>query len=99
MDSTLILAALDRIREEQFHQAGLMRTVMSRQASIIDQLKVRHTSPDSSQPQNWKKLLVPIARSAAQAGAQWAAGILAISYTLKGGDLLTALETLAKLFG
>lgn len=61
---------------------------------LISDRRSQQAQPQSATSKAWKVLL----SQAAQSAGQWIGGILAMAYVMKGGDALTALQTLAKLF-
>jgi len=80
---------LDRLREAQLRQEMLIRELLR---IVRTQAKTNTAPSESLLPQKWTIFLKPIATSA----GQWAGGILAMAYVMKGGDLITGLSTLAK---
>ena len=100
MDTTTqqVIIMLDRLREYQMRNSAALHEVIEK-LDRIQRTLARHPphKPQENAVLPLPKLLLYL-RPLLQSGAQWAAGILAMSYVLKGGDLVTAVETLAKLF-
>jgi hypothetical protein len=92
---------LDRLRETQarhgemlFRQGEMIAELIRMQRSALRR-STPSTEASASTPLNkWTLFLKPVATSA----GQWAGGVLAMAYVMKGGDLLTAFQTLLKLF-
>jgi hypothetical protein len=80
-----LLARLDAIRETQLAHGQLIQAIAAGMA------RPRAASiPPTPSRESWMKI-------AAGAG-QWAGGVLALAYLLRGGDLATAMALLQKLF-
>lgn len=83
-DALIILStALDRMRETQL-----------RHGLILAKIEV-HLSGNSTRSKMWPILLQQIAAN----GGKWAAGLLAMAYVAKGGDIMTGLQTLLRFYG
>lgn len=83
---THLYLMVDRIREAQLAHTAMLRELLRRSRTPAGR--------DSTPSPKWLPLLKSIGNSA----GQWAGGVLAMAYVLKGGDLITAIQTLLKLF-
>ena len=88
MDGTTLhlLTRLDAIRETQLHHGQLLEET----AETIQALK----AVSSSAPKSLSASFAPVLSGA----AQWAGGILALAYLMRGGDIGTAMAFLQKVF-
>lgn len=100
MDTTFtlhILSKLDLLREEQIRISERMNRNLQQMEEVLQLLRGTKTSrPPETEPFNLKKwlgLLKPLLAIVVQS----AAGVLAVAYALKGGDIVTAITTLLKL--
>jgi len=97
MDSTHIHLLLDRIREAQHQQWEIMQDIAQRQGEALRFLraifKAVRTKP--AKPSPLADLLPKVAPLTL---AQYGVSALLL-YVLKGGDILTAVQMLGKLFG
>ena len=98
MDSTHIHLLLDRIREAQHQQWEIMQDIAQRQGEALRFLraifKAVRTKP--AKPSPLADLLPKVAPLTL---AQYGVSALLLLYVLKGGDILTAVQMLGKLFG
>lgn len=103
-DATIHLHLLiDRLRETQarhsemlYHQAQLLAEVIRLQRVLLRRLAPSGSVPTSPEPtpaMKWTNLSKLFATSA----GKWAGGILAMAWVYKGGDMITAMETLGSL--
>lgn len=82
----------DRLTWVQESHTAMLTEILRRQkalAAALAALKLSDTTPQTK--------LLSFLRPAIFSGANWAGGVLAMAYVLKGGDLVTALQTLLKL--
>lgn len=91
-----------RITKLEAGQQDHSRRLRALEASRARQERHRPPSPPGrdSSPQNSpviSKLWMALLSQAVKSASQWIGGILALAYVLKGGDILTALQALAKL--
>ena len=92
-----ILGKLDTLREEQIRISSRIEEalILLRALKVLTPTKteVLHGEADSLPLKKWLGLLRPLCTAAVSAGA----GVLAVAYALKGGDLVSAITTLLKL--
>jgi hypothetical protein len=92
-----ILDLLDQIKDLLKDQAHDIAQLHNTQLEIIDLLSKASQSQSGSTPLlKLLSFLKPIANSPA---GQWSLGILTAAYVYNGGDLLTILSWVSKLFG
>jgi hypothetical protein len=91
------LDLLEQIKDLLKDQAHDIAQLQNTQIEIIDLLsKTSRSETGSSPAMKLLSFLKPILSSPA---GQWSLGILTASYVWNGGDLLTILSSLSKLFG
>jgi hypothetical protein len=90
------LDLLEDIKDLLKDQAHDIAQLQNTQIEIIDLLKKSPSETGSSPAMKLLHFLKPIVSSPA---GQWSLGILTASYVWNGGDLLTILSSLSKLFG
>ena len=91
------LDLLEQIKDLLKDQAHDIAQLQNTQIEIIDLLRKPPPSESGSTPlTKLLSFLKPIVNSPA---GQWSLGILTASYVWNGGDLLTILSSLSKLFG
>jgi hypothetical protein len=99
MDTTHLSILLDRLREGQIQQAMALhdlaqnlREALRLQRDIINLLRDRPSSMRS-------KATAVLSTLTSGTFAQYATAAMLLVYVLKGGDILTAVSTIAKAFG
>ncbi len=92
-----ILDLLEEIKDLLKDQQHDLAQLQNAQIELIDRIsKASQSEPGSTPLMKLLSFLKPIVSSPA---GQWSIGILTASYVWNGGDLLTILSSLSKLFG